>query len=121
MAENFSKWPKWSKMVKNGKKWYKKKLKIVKNGWPDLKLAQRIGLSAGRAQITKSRGPKGLQQEVGPWRGPQTSVTIIKIIVITIAITVIILDVCRYYRREEREEETKVGRKDDSDEEEGGK
>ena len=48
-------------MVKNGNK---KMVKIVKNGGPDLLRARRTGLSARRAQRTKSRGPKGLQLEV---------------------------------------------------------
>ena len=36
---------------------------------PDLKRAQRTSLSAQSARRTKSRGPKGLQLEVRPWRG----------------------------------------------------
>ena len=57
-------------MVKNGpngRKWWK----MVKNGGPDLKRARRTGLSARRAQRTKSRGPKGLQLEVGARRAPR--------------------------------------------------
>ena len=38
---------------------------------PDLKRAQRTGLSARRARRTKSRGPKGLQLEVGARRAPR--------------------------------------------------
>ena len=45
----------------NGQKWSK----MVKDGGPDLKRAQRTGLSARRALRTKLRGPKGLQLEVG--------------------------------------------------------
>ena len=65
--------PKWSKMVKtvkmvqNGLKWSK----MVKNGRPDLKRARHTGLSARRAGRTKSRGPKGLQLNVGHRRGPR--------------------------------------------------
>ena len=54
----------------NGRKW-SKWLKMVKNGGPDLKQAQRTGLSARRARRTKSRGPKGLQIEVGARRAPR--------------------------------------------------
>ena len=46
---------------------------MVKNGGPDLKQAQRTGLSARR---TKSRGPKGLQIEVGARRAPRLLVYI---------------------------------------------
>ena len=65
--------PKWSKMVQmvengpNGQKWSK----MVKNGRPDLKRAQHTGLSARRAQRTKSRGPKGVRLEVGARRAPR--------------------------------------------------
>ena len=49
---------------------------------PDLKRAWRTGLSARRAQRTKSRGPKGLQLKVGAWRPPRhysaTDATVIK-------------------------------------------
>ena len=48
-------------------------VKMVKNGGPDLKRAWHTGLSARRAGRTNSRGPKGLQLEVGPRRGPWTS------------------------------------------------
>ena len=54
----------------NGRKWSKWS-KMVKNGGPDLKQAQRTGLSARRAQRTKSRGPKGPQLEVGARRVPR--------------------------------------------------
>ena len=54
----------------NGRKWSKWS-KMVKNGGPDLKRARRTGLSARRAQRTKSRGPKGLQLEVGARRAPR--------------------------------------------------
>merc|ERR550517_1961520 len=54
-------------MVQNGPKWSKWS-KMVKNGGPDLKRAQRTGL---RARRTKSRGPKGLQLEVGARRAPR--------------------------------------------------
>ena len=40
------------------------------NGGTDFKRARRTGPSARRARRTKSRGPKGLQQEVGTRRGP---------------------------------------------------
>ena len=60
----FGKWSKWSKMVKNG--------------GPDLKRAQRTGLSARRARRTKSSrpegpkaGPKGRYLEVGARRAPR--------------------------------------------------
>ena len=51
----------------NGQKWSK----MVKDGGPDLKRAQRTGLSARRARRTKSRGPKGLQPEVRALRAPR--------------------------------------------------
>ena len=73
MVKNCQKWSKWSKMVQNGpngRKWSKWS-KMVKNGGPDLKRAQRTGLSARRARRTKSRGPKGLQLEVGARRAPR--------------------------------------------------
>ena len=74
MVKNGKKLPKkWSKMVENGpngRKWSKWS-KMVKNGGPDLKQAQRTGLSARRARRTKSRGPKGLQLEVGARRAPR--------------------------------------------------
>ena len=54
----------------NGRKWSKWS-KMVKNGGPDLKRAQRTGLSARRARRTKSRGLKGLQLEVGARRAPR--------------------------------------------------
>ena len=38
---------------------------------PDLKQARRTGLSARRARRKKSRGPKGLQLEVGARRAPR--------------------------------------------------
>ena len=44
---------------------------MVKNGGPDLKRAQRTGLSARRARRTKWKGPKGLQLEVGARRAPR--------------------------------------------------
>ena len=44
---------------------------MVKNSGPDLKRAQRTGLSARRARRTKSRGPKCLQLEVGARRAPR--------------------------------------------------
>ena len=69
--------PKWSKMVQNGPKWSKWS-KMVKNGGPDLKRAQRTGLSARRARRTKSSrpegpkaGPKGRKLEVGARRAPR--------------------------------------------------
>ena len=43
-------------------------VKIVKNGRPDFKRARLTGLSARRARRRKSRGPKGLQLEVGGQR-----------------------------------------------------
>ena len=46
-------------------------VQMVKNGGPDLKRARRTGLSAQRAQRTKSIGPKGLQLEVGARRAPR--------------------------------------------------
>ena len=58
----------------NGRKWSK----MVKNGGPDLKRAQRTGLSARRARRTKSSrpegpkaGPKGRYLEVGARRAPR--------------------------------------------------
>ena len=54
-------------MVKIGLKW-SKMVKMVKNGGPELKRARRTGLSARRA---KSRGPKGLQLEVGARGAPR--------------------------------------------------
>ena len=57
-------------MVKIGLKW-SKMVKMVKNGGPELKRARRTGLSARRARWTKSRGPKGLQLEVGARRAPR--------------------------------------------------
>ena len=73
--------PKWSKMVQNGpngRKWSK----MVKNGGPDLKRAQRTGLSARRARRTKSSrpegpkaGPKGHYLEVGAGRAPRLLVS----------------------------------------------
>ena len=69
MVPNGLKWSKMVQMVENGQKWSKWS-KMVKNGGIDLKRAQRTGLSARRARRTKSRGPKGLQLEVGPRRGP---------------------------------------------------
>ena len=57
-------------MVKIGLKW-SKMVKMVKNGGPDLKRAQRTGLSARRARRTKSRGLKSLQLEVGARRAPR--------------------------------------------------
>ena len=44
---------------------------MVKNGGPDLKRARHTGLSAPRARRTKSKGPKGLQLEVGARRAPR--------------------------------------------------
>ena len=41
---------------------------MVKNGGLDLERARRTVLSARRARRTKSRGPKGLQLEVGARR-----------------------------------------------------
>ena len=83
MAQNGKKCTKWSKiaknvqnglkssrMIQNGQKWSKWS-KMVKNGGPDLKRAQRTGLGARRARRTKSRGPKGLQLEVGARRAPR--------------------------------------------------
>ena len=57
-------------MVKIGLKWSKmvKIVKMVKNGGPELKRARRTGR---RARRTKSRGPKGLQLEVGAQRAPR--------------------------------------------------
>ena len=55
------------KMVKNGQKWSK----WSKHGGLDLQRARRTGLSARRAQRTMSKGPKGLQFEVGAWRAPR--------------------------------------------------
>ena len=43
---------------------------MVKNCGPDLKQARQTGLSARKAPRTKSRGPKGLQLEVGARRAP---------------------------------------------------
>ena len=60
-------------MVQNGpdgRKWSKWS-KMVKNGGPDLKRAQRTGLSARRARRTKLRGQKGLHLEVGARRAPR--------------------------------------------------
>ena len=57
-------------MIQNGPNG-RKCSKIVKNGRPDLKRAQRTGLSARKARRTKSRGPKGLQLEVGARRAPR--------------------------------------------------
>ena len=58
----------------NGRKWSK----MLKNGGPDLKRAQRTGLSARRARRTKSSrpegpkaGPKGRYLEVGARRAPR--------------------------------------------------
>ena len=48
-----------------------KRVKMIKNGGPDLKRARLTGLSARRARRTKSRGPKGLQLEVGARRAPR--------------------------------------------------
>ena len=85
MIPNGTKWSQMVQMVKHGQKWYKivkqshgqsglKWSKMVKtgkkNGGPDLKRARRTSLSARRARMTMSRGPKGLQLEVGPQRGP---------------------------------------------------
>merc|ERR1719239_1572884 len=64
------------KMVKNGRNGQKLP-KMVKIGGPDLKRAQRTGLSARRARRTKSRGPKGLQLEVGARRAPRLLVRFI--------------------------------------------
>ena len=54
---------------------FNKKKKLFRKkpsfNWPDLKQAWRTGLGAQRAQRTKSRGPKGLQLEVGPRRAPR--------------------------------------------------
>ena len=62
-----------SRMIQNGQKWSKwsKMVQMVKNGGPDLKRARRTGPSARRARGTKSRGPKGLQLEVGARRAPR--------------------------------------------------
>ena len=49
----------------------KKGSKMVNNGGRDLKRARRTGLSARRARRTKSRGPNGLQLEVGARRAPR--------------------------------------------------
>ena len=64
-------------MVWNGPKWSKWS-KMVKNGGPDLKRAQRTGLSARRARRTKSSrpegpkaGPKSRKLEVGARRAPR--------------------------------------------------
>ena len=73
-VKNCQNGPKLSKMVYNGLNWSE----MVKNGGPDLKRARRTGLSGRRARRTKSRGPKGLQLEVGPRRGPLTSSVIYK-------------------------------------------
>ena len=50
------------------------------------------GLSARRAQRTKSRGTKGLQPEVAPQRGPKLLVDIIIVAVVTAvtAVTVVV-------------------------------
>ena len=65
-------------MVKIGLKG-SKMLKMVKNdGGPELRRARRIGLSARRELRTKSRGPKGLQLEVGARRAPRLLVNTIK-------------------------------------------
>ena len=66
-------------MVRIGLKW-SKMVKMVKNGRPDLKRARRTGLSTRRARKTKSRGPKGLQLEVGAQRAPRLLVTIMILI-----------------------------------------
>ena len=62
-------------MAWNGLKW-SKIVKMVKNGGLDLKWARHTGLSARRAGRTKSRGPKGLQLEVGPGGAPKLLVFI---------------------------------------------
>ena len=73
MVKITKKCPKWSNIVPNDSKW-SQMVQIVKNGkkngGTDFKRARRTGLSARRARRTKSRGPKGLQLEVGPRRGP---------------------------------------------------
>ena len=56
----------------NGRKWSK----MVKNGGPDLKRAQRTVLSARRARRMESRGPKGLQLDVGARRAPRLLVSV---------------------------------------------
>ena len=73
-------------MFKNGQiglKW-SKMVKMVKKDGADLKQALRTGLSARKAGMTKSRGPKGLQLEVGPRRGPETFNPHIKVMFIGI-------------------------------------
>ena len=60
---------------------------MVKNGGPDLKWARHTGLSARRAGMAKSRGPKGLQLEVGPRSGPRLLVIVI-IVNVIIAIVI---------------------------------
>ena len=79
MVKNGQNGLKWSKMVKNGQKW-SKMVKMVKNGEPDLKRARRTGPSARRARGTKSRGPKGIELEVGARRAPRLLVQYIPII-----------------------------------------
>ena len=65
-----------------GEKNLNKKIKEKNSQWPifkkcpiftgsDLKRARHTVLSAQRARRTKSRGPKGLQQEVGARRAPR--------------------------------------------------
>ena len=71
--------PKLWEMVKIGLKW-SRIVKMVKNGGPDLRQARRIDLSARRARMTKSRGPKGLQLEVGARRAPRLLVLNISLI-----------------------------------------
>ena len=69
-----SKQPERIQNKKSGKSQNPKNLENPKNskiGGPDLKRAQRTGLSARRAQRTKSRGPKGLQLDVGARRAPR--------------------------------------------------
>ena len=44
-------------------------IKTTRKKFPDLKKVWLTGLSARRVQRTKSRGPKGVQLEVGLWRG----------------------------------------------------
>ena len=60
------------KKIKNKKKTFSQKWPIFKKypifTGPDLKGARRTVLSAQRARRSKSRGPKGLQLEVGAQR-----------------------------------------------------
>ena len=63
-------------MVQNGNNKWSKWSKMVKNGEADLQRVQRTVLCAQRARRTRSRGPKGLQLEVGVRRAPRLLVII---------------------------------------------